>query len=184
MLGEAEIEFIAKVPIFAAMPEPALRHLARLAHRVDFDGPATIFREGEPAREMVVVLRGELEVRKRGRDGGDARIATLRPGDVAGEMALVDIQPRSAAVRALGAASLVVLTHSDLAALYREDAHAYTIFIMNVAREISRRLRRVDGLLANLLLEVQDVWANAMDATASVGLVRPKSVDGSGGGEP
>jgi CRP/FNR family cyclic AMP-dependent transcriptional regulator len=179
VLDEADIEFISKVSIFAAMPDDALRRLASVARRIDFDGPTTIFEEGAPAREMVVVLRGELEVRKRGRDGGDARIATLRAGDVAGEMALIDIQPRSAAVNALGPASLVVLTHADLASLYVADPHAYTIFIMNVAREISRRLRRVDGLLANLLLEMQEAWAEAMDATTSVGLPRPPRRSGS-----
>ncbi len=164
MLGASEIAFISKVPIFAAIPDIALRRLCELARRVDLDGPTLVFREGETAKEMVVVLAGELEVRKRGRDGSDARIATLRPGDVAGEMALIDIQPRSAAVRAVGPAALVVLTHADLATLYQEDPTAYTIFIMNIAREISRRLRRVDGLLANLLLEVQAVWSNAVEA--------------------
>jgi CRP-like cAMP-binding protein len=164
VLGAAEVAFIAHVPIFGAMPERALLKLAALATRVDFDGPTVIFREGEAAKELFVVLHGELEVRKRGRDGGDARIATLRPGDVAGEMALIDIQPRSAGVRAVGPASLVVLTHADLASLYRDDQEAYTIFIMNIAREISRRLRRVDGLLANLLLEVQAVWSSTLES--------------------
>lgn len=166
MLGPAEVAFLSKVPIFAAIPEPTLRRIAALASRVDIDGSALIFQEGEAAREMVVVLAGELEVRKRGRDGGDARIATLRPGDVAGEMALIDIQPRSAAVRATGPASLVVLTHANVAALHRDDPESYTIFIMNIAREISRRLRRVDGLLANLLLEVQTVWSNSFVSTS------------------
>jgi CRP-like cAMP-binding protein len=164
MLAPAEVAYIAKVSIFAALPETSLLRIGTLAHRVDFDGPTVIFREGEAAKEMVVVLAGELEVRKRGRDGSDTRIATLRPGDVAGEMALIDIQPRSAAVRALGATSLVVLTHADLALLYREDAAAYTILIMNIAREISRRLRRVDGLLANLLVDLQAVWSSALEA--------------------
>src|SRR5215470_11419523 len=112
MLGPAEIAFVSKVPIFAAMPDAALHRLCELAHRVDLDGATTVFREGEAAKEMVVVLSGELEVRKRGRDGSDARIATLHPGDVAGEMALIDIQPRSAAVRAIGPTALVVLTHA------------------------------------------------------------------------
>jgi len=164
MLGPGEIAFLNKVPIFAAMPDGAMRRLGELAKRVDLDGPTTLFREGETAKEMVVVVSGELEVRKRGRDGTDARIATLRAGDVAGEMALIDIQPRSAGVRAIGPSSLIVLAHADLAALYQEDPTAYTIFIMNIAREISRRLRRVDGLLANLLLEVQAVWSNAVEA--------------------
>ena len=166
MLGPAEIGFLSRVSIFAAIPEQAMKRLADVARRVDLDGPTTVFREGDIAREMVVVLAGELEVRKRGRDGTDARIATLKPGDVAGEMALIDVQPRSAGVRALGPASLVVLGHADLAVLYQEDPTAYTIFIMNIAREISRRLRRVDGLLANLLLDVQAVWSNAVEPVA------------------
>lgn len=166
MLSPSEIEFVARVPIFGGLPPDALTRLCAHAHRVDYDGPATIFKEGEPAREMVVVLAGELEVRKRGRDGGEVRIATLRSGDVAGEMALIDIQPRSAAVRAVGPAKLVVLTHGELAALYREDATAYVIFVMNIAREISRRLRRVDEILATLLIDIQDVWTGAQ-ASAS-----------------
>jgi CRP-like cAMP-binding protein len=167
MLAPAETAFISKVSIFAALPEASLTRIAALAHRVDFDGPTVIFREGEAAKEMFVVLHGELEVRKRGRDGNDTRIATLRPGDVGGEMALIDIQPRSAGVRALGPAALVVLTHSDIASLYRDDPEAYTIFIMNIAREISRRLRHADTLLANVLLEVQAIWSRAKEAGES-----------------
>jgi CRP/FNR family transcriptional regulator, cyclic AMP receptor protein len=171
MLTPEDLEFLSKVSIFGAIPEATLQQLASVARRVRYETPTLLFREGEPAHEMLLVLDGELEVRKRGRDGGDARIATLRPGDVAGEMALIDIQPRSAAVATLGAAAVAVWTHADVAALYTADPASYTIFIMNIAREISRRLRRVDGLLANLLLEVHDVWSQA-DATASVGSVR------------
>jgi CRP-like cAMP-binding protein len=168
MLSQAEIEFLGRVPLFAALSASAMERLGKMAKRVDIDGAAMIFQEGEPAKELVVVLRGELEVRKRGNSGGDARIATLRPGDVAGEMSLIDIQPRSAGVRAIGAATLVTLSHGDLATLHREDPASYTLLVMNIAREISRRLRRVDALLANLMIDVQDVWRTTMDAQEKV----------------
>jgi CRP/FNR family transcriptional regulator, cyclic AMP receptor protein len=171
VLGPEDIDFISRVAVFAAIPPESLNRLAALARRVEVDAATVIFGEGELAKEMVVVLSGELEVRKRGRDGGDARIATLRPGDVAGEMALIDIQPRSAAVVSLGPAALVVLTHGDLGQLHRADPEAYTLLVMNIAREISRRLRRVDGLLANLLVEVHDAWSQ-IDASTSIGMVR------------
>jgi CRP-like cAMP-binding protein len=164
MVAPDDLEFLARVPIFAALPPTALQRLGALARRVDIHEPTEIFAEGEPATEMVLVLNGELEVRKHSRSGIDARIATLHAGDVAGEMALIDIQPRSASVRALGPASLVVLTHADLAALYREDLESYTILVLNIAREISRRLRRADGLLADILIDVQDVWSDAVSS--------------------
>jgi CRP/FNR family transcriptional regulator, cyclic AMP receptor protein len=164
MIGPSELHFLSKLPLFSAVSETAMRRLGDLARRVDFDAPTVLFREGETAREMVVVLAGELEVRKRGRDGIDARLATLRTGDVAGEISLIDIQPRSAGVQALGPASLIVVQHADLTVIHKEDPAAYTILIMNIAREISRRLRRVDGLLANLLIDVQEVWSTGVEA--------------------
>jgi len=161
MLSPADLDFISKVPIFSALSPEAMTRLGGLARRVELDAPGSIFNEGEPAKEMVIVVKGELEVRKRGRSGAEAVIAVLHPGDVAGEMSLIDIQPRSAGVRAVGPAALVVLSHQDLAAFYREDPSSYTILVLNIAREISRRLRRVDVLLADILIDIKDVWLEA-----------------------
>ena len=161
MLSASDLDFISKVPIFAALSPEAMKRIGALAHRLDMQAAGTIFKEGEPAKEMVVVLAGELEVRKRARSGAEAVIATLHPGDVAGEMSLIDIQPRSAGVSSIGPAAMAVLSHSDLAAFYREDPASYTILILNIAREISRRLRRVDNLLADILIDLNDVWLEA-----------------------
>jgi CRP-like cAMP-binding protein len=161
MLSETDLEFMSKVPIFAALSPEAMQRIAVLARRMVLDKAGAIFNEGEPAKEMVVVLEGDLEVRKKGRSGAEAVIATLHPGDVAGEMSLIDIQPRSAGVFALGPAAMAVLTHTDLATFYREDPGSYTILVLNIAREISRRLRRVDVLLADILLDLNDVWLEA-----------------------
>jgi CRP/FNR family cyclic AMP-dependent transcriptional regulator len=165
MLSPEDVDFISTVPLFAALSPEILERVGGLARRVELDGPGPIFNEGEPAKEMVVVLRGELEVRKRGHSGAEVVIAHLRPGDVAGEMSLIDIQPRSAGVRATGPAALAVLSHRDLATIHSESPDAYTILVLNVAREISRRLRRVDLLLADRLLENEEVWTEAVDAT-------------------
>jgi hypothetical protein len=42
----------------------------------------------------------------------------------------------------------------DLDALYRHDTKAYAIFVLNIARELSRRLRVADGLLADFVINV------------------------------
>ena len=156
MLSESDLEFMSKVPIFAALSPEAMQRIAVLARRMVLDKAGAIFHEGEPAKEMVVVLEGDLEVRKKGRSGAEAVIATLHPGDVAGEMSLIDIQPRSAAVRAVEPTSIMVLSHGDIARVYREDPHAFTLLVLNISREISLRLRRVDAMLANIMLEIRD----------------------------
>ena len=50
---------------------------------------------------MFVVLSGEVEVLHKGGSDHDVRVALLGPGDWVGEMAVLDVQPRSASVRAL-----------------------------------------------------------------------------------
>ncbi len=103
---------------------------------------------------MFVVINGEMEVLKRSQSGIDARVALLGPGDWFGEMSILDVQPRSATVRVLAPARLLRISAIDLDALYRHDTKAYAIIVLNIARELSRRLRVADGLLADFVINV------------------------------
>src|SRR5687768_9296450 len=141
------------------MSDAALGCIAEHARRVDLGAGEVLLREGDAAKEMLVVMAGKLEVIKRNGEA-EACIATLGPGDVAGEMALIDIQPRSAEVRSVGPASVIVLGHADIAAIYREDQKSYTLLVLNIAREISLRLRRLDQLLADLMFDIHDITRN------------------------
>jgi CRP-like cAMP-binding protein len=78
----------------------------------------------------------------------------LGPGDWFGEMSIVDIQPRSATVRALAPGRLIRITPSDLDSLYRHDLRSYAIVVLNLARELSRRLRVADSIVADLVANV------------------------------
>jgi CRP-like cAMP-binding protein len=108
-----------------------------------------VVEEGDLSTQMFVVVAGELEVIKRGESGGDVRVAVLGPGDWFGEMSIIDVQPRSASVRAVAPTLVVSVTpeHVDTL-LYRRDMKDYALFVMNIARELSRRLRVADGILA------------------------------------
>jgi len=157
VLSGSDIDFVRGLSVFAGMSEDAVRCIGAHANRLDLAGGEIVLREGEPAKEMLVVMSGALEVVKRNKAGVEACIATLGPGEVAGEMSLIDIQPRSAELRAQGPTAVIVLGHGDIAAVYREDQKSYTLLVLNIAREISLRLRRLDQLLADLLFEIQDI---------------------------
>lgn len=156
----SDTTFLGAIPIFGGLPEPILAKIATIARTREVAAGTVILEEGTPAREMFIVREGELEVRKKNSRGADIRVATLRASDCVGEMSLIDIQPRSATVRTIGPAKLLVLTQQDLAEIERTDSRAWTLLVMNIAREISRRLRRVDEVLVELALPVQDLWGH------------------------
>jgi CRP/FNR family transcriptional regulator, cyclic AMP receptor protein len=147
---------LGDIGMFGALPDDVLNRLAQTLKVVHVLAGATLFKEGEDGRSMYVVLRGEVEVTKRSHRGADARMALLGPGDWFGEMSIVDVQPRSATVVALAPTSLLAITANDLDQLYRQDLKAYAIIVLNIARELSRRLRVADAIVADLIANVFD----------------------------
>src|SRR3954465_13306687 len=146
------------IGLFGALSDDVLAHLANTLTVQTPESGEVVFREGDDANAMYVVLRGEMEVLKKSKRATEARVALLGPGDWFGEMSIVDIQPRSATVRALAPGRLLRISAGDLDALYRHDVRSYAIIVLNLARELSRRLRVADGILADLIANVMDSY--------------------------
>ena len=144
------------IGLFGALSDEVLTHLASTLSVHTPGSGEVVFREGDDANAMYVVLHGEMEVLKKSKRATEARVALLGPGDWFGEMSIVDIQPRSATVRALAPSRLLRVSAADLDALYRYDLRSYSLIVLNLARELSRRLRVADGILADLISNVLD----------------------------
>jgi CRP/FNR family transcriptional regulator, cyclic AMP receptor protein len=149
---------LRNIGLFGALSDDVLGVLSGMLTVVIPEIGEVIFREGDEGNAMYVVLNGEVEVTKASRNGVDARVAMLGPGDWFGEMSIVDIQPRSATVRAIAPSRLVRISAADLDSLYRHDVRSYAIVVLNLARELSRRLRVADGILADLIANVLDSY--------------------------
>jgi CRP-like cAMP-binding protein len=81
----------------------------------------------------------------------EKRLAVLKVGDVFGEMELIDMQRRSATVRALEPVSALALSNGDLFLIYESDLPTFTLIVLNLARELSRRLRTLDDLAVHYM---------------------------------
>ena len=104
---------------------------------------------------MYVLTRGRVGIYKRWR--GSARLLRrLAAGDCFGEMALIDLLPRSASVIALDDCEALQITAGMLHEIYRHDPEQFTLLQMNMGREVSRRLR---GCLDTLFrLQMGEPW--------------------------
>ena len=148
------LDKLRDIGFFGALSDDVLSHLVGTLKQVTTMPGDTVFHEGEAAHEMYVILDGEVEVLKKSHSGREHRIALLGPSDCFGEMSVVDMQPRSATVRAISPARLLRISCEDMDALYRHDLKSYALITLNIARDLSRRLRVTDGILADFTANV------------------------------
>lgn len=103
-----------------------------------YDAGAIVFRQGDPGSNMYVVKSGTVSVAVDGK-----QVATLRDGDIFGEMALIDKSPRSATVTASSDCALVPLDEKRFLYMVHETPY----FSLDVMKVIANRLRTMNRLL-------------------------------------
>jgi CRP-like cAMP-binding protein len=133
--------------MFAGLDEDALRLLIQRARKKCFEPGAVILREGEPGSEFYLVTSGLVSVVKQG-PHGKVELAKLGVGETFGEMCILDRQPRTATIVANKVTELLCLPASVFRDLWEEAPVQFGVLILNIARDLSRRLRRIDDAFA------------------------------------
>jgi CRP-like cAMP-binding protein len=130
--------------ILAGLPLGVLRLLAGRLDERRYARGSVVLRQGEPGDALHLVARGRFAVERQRPDGGRQLLATVGPGDLFGELALIDGAPRSATVRALTAGTTRVLARADLLAVL----HEHPDVALAVMTRLARMIRRLDQQLA------------------------------------
>ena len=142
----AGIELLQAMPIFGAIREDALRFLLAQAQVVAVAAGKYFFREGDDAQGMFVLEAGRAAVLKHWQ-GRKYKLHEFGRGDCFGEMALMDLMPRSASVKALEDCSAIEVRPDHLMRLFERDVEQFALIQMNMGREVCRRLRATDERL-------------------------------------
>lgn len=137
---------LQQMPLFGGISEDTLSFLLGVSRDVRVRSGGYFFREGEPGESMFVLESGSVEVRKKTRQAM-LLLSRLAPGDCFGEMALIELAPRSASVLALQDCSAFEIFAASLHQLYERNLEQFALIQMNMARELSRRLRATDARL-------------------------------------
>ncbi|MBN2362419.1 MAG: cyclic nucleotide-binding domain-containing protein [Deltaproteobacteria bacterium] len=134
---------LADHTLFGGLGESCRQQLLERLERREIDAGEIVYREGDIARELYIVESGRLEVFKPS-VSVDLVMFEIGSGEFFGDLSFIDMQPRSMTVRAGAPCVLWRLDYCVLREVYQADIRSYTLLIMNIAREISRRLRRSD----------------------------------------
>ena len=93
---------------------------------------------------MVLVTGGRLAILAEDEDGQSTELAEMAIGDIVGEMSAIDPAPRSATVKAKGAASICVLDRTMLSALFSNAPTVYSSLLTGIGRAVTTRLERTN----------------------------------------
>ena len=136
--------FIHRLPVMAGLDEAALQFLGDHAREENFPRGGVIVREGDRGDRVYFGSAGRVRVVKAPPGEPAVQLAEFGPGDYFGEMSLVESVVRSASVIATESTRVFTLKGLDFYKLYRARPDQYGIVMLNIARDLSRRLRLLD----------------------------------------
>ena len=141
-----QIGLLQNVPVFGGMKRDSLAFLLETGSRASFRRGSYLCQQDDPADDFYVLESGRVAILKRW-EGQDYLLRRLDAGDCLGEMALIDYFPRSASAVAESDCSVLCFSSKTLMGLYERDLEQFALIQMNLARELSRRLRHAGDLL-------------------------------------
>lgn len=132
--------------LFAHVEEAGLRALASAMVRRRFRRNEVIFHQGDPGDSLHVVVTGAVKIVLPSPEGEEAIIATLRPGDFFGELALLDGAPHSATATAVDPVETLSLARAPFHQLLDEDRGLRIALLSGLAAELRRLTGHVEEL--------------------------------------
>lgn len=141
---------LSHVDLLSTLTEGEIDVVRSRSRRETYSRGQTIFREGDPGREMFIVTRGRVSAYLAQGNSADIRLVTFAPGTVFGELAILDAGPRSASVVADDDVVCYVLSEEQFTALGQAAPNVAIKLLAGLGRELSGRLRRANRTIRQL----------------------------------
>ena len=135
--------FLANITMFEHLNEDDRLMLAKVVDELAVPEGHTLFQAGDPGDSLFIVRFGEIELFIKDTVGQKIVLTTAGPGDMFGELAMLDSGPRTATALALSDADVLVLDRDDLVFLFQRKPEA----ALHMLAALSGLTRKADALL-------------------------------------
>lgn len=139
-------ETLAGVPFFSGLDADSLESVGRGMRARRFRRGEVIFHLGDPGDALFIVMTGAIKIMIPSDAGEEAILATLRSGDVFGELAVLDGAPRSATATALEPTETLVLPRAQFRELLDREPAIRDALLASLAGELRRLTNHVEEL--------------------------------------
>ncbi len=132
---------LQKYSLFGGLMAEQVERVIPLLTIESYPDGANIITEGERNDRIRFILDGRVRVIRNG-----TVLVELGEGETFGEMEILDIMPAVASIRTIVPTRVAAISNRALRDIYKMDVSTFSMIIMNLARDLSRRLRRMDEL--------------------------------------
>ncbi|WP_224243129.1 Crp/Fnr family transcriptional regulator [Hyalangium gracile] len=136
-------QLLSNISIFENLQSEELEHLSTLLRSRRYAKGEVIFHQGDVGTALFILRKGQVNIRLSSEDGKEVILALLDRGDVFGELALLDDEPRSTDAVAREEVDLLSLQRED----FRKFLEARPQVAMRLLSALSRLVRRVTQLV-------------------------------------
>ncbi|MDR2177811.1 MAG: cyclic nucleotide-binding domain-containing protein [Treponema sp.] len=130
---------LGRYSLFGGLTQEQTDSIFNLMRYEYYDAGQDMIAEGEKNSRVIFIFSGRVAVIKSG-----LILTELKEGDTVGEMEVLDTMASAATVRAMESVEAASLSGGALYEIYRRDIKTFAIIVMNLARDMSRRLRKMD----------------------------------------
>jgi CRP/FNR family transcriptional regulator len=165
---QSAVELLRSVPLFADLEEGELERFSQVAVPRSFPAGTRVFHEGDSSDACYIVREGSFRVTREHSDGRAITLATLGPGEIFGELAMLDGDTRSASAESITDGTLLALPANDVRSLLARNPEIALKLVAGLVRRLraaNMRLSRqsfqtvpsrVAGILAQLSRDGQE----------------------------
>ncbi|OAN52875.1 cAMP-binding protein [Paramagnetospirillum marisnigri] len=140
-------EMLASTPLFSAIPAALLDELAVRAKPVKVDSREILFSKGDPGDRLYLVAKGLIRIGVLSVEGREVTYGMIKPGELFGEIAVLDGGARSADATAMEASELLALERKDVNGFLQR----HPIQALHLIKVLCDRVRRADDLLEDVV---------------------------------
>jgi len=137
-------QILKKYSIFNGLEEEQIENIFQLMEEEKYDPEELIITEGKTNDKIFFLIEGLVAVTKNG-----VLLTRFGEGEAFGEMEILDVMPAAASIKSLSPVKLLSISNKALREIYKMDIKSFSLIIMNLARSLSRRLRKMDEKLAS-----------------------------------
>jgi CRP/FNR family transcriptional regulator, cyclic AMP receptor protein len=143
------VGYLRSIPLFGGVSEASCAMLCADSQALRVPDGSTVYSEGDAADALYVVWQGMVALH-RDTTQGRAIVNQLGAGEYFGDQEFLDMLPRHLTVVGKGETTLWRIRYSAIDQLRRANLKEFSIFTLNAARQMSRRLRQTDSDLIEL----------------------------------